>query len=48
MILSLENVSYKYAVKPILSHVNFVVNEVEGVNEQLKENYEKGFALEYE
>lgn len=27
MILSLENVSYKYAVTPILSHVNFVVNE---------------------
>ena len=25
-----------------------VVYEVEGVNEQLKENYEKGFALEYE
>lgn len=27
MILSLENVSYKYAVNPILDHVNFVVNE---------------------
>lgn len=27
MILSLEDVSYKYAVTPILSHVNFVVNE---------------------
>ena len=25
-----------------------VVYEVEGLNEQLKENYEKGFALEYE
>ena len=25
-----------------------VVYEVEGVNEQLKENYEKGFVLEYE
>lgn len=27
MILSFENVSYKYAVNPILDHVNFVVNE---------------------
>ncbi len=27
MILSLENVSYKYAVNPILDQVNFVVNE---------------------
>lgn len=27
MILSLEDVSYTYAVTPILSHVNFVVNE---------------------
>ena len=27
MILSLEDVSFKYAVEPILDHVNFVVNE---------------------
>ena len=29
MILSLENVSFKYVVEPILDHVNFVVNEKE-------------------
>jgi len=27
MIVSLEDVSYKYAIEPILDHVNFVVNE---------------------
>ena len=27
MIISLEDVSYKYAIEPILDHVNFVVNE---------------------
>ncbi|MCF0115874.1 MAG: ABC-F family ATP-binding cassette domain-containing protein [Erysipelotrichaceae bacterium] len=27
MILSLEDVSFKYAVEPILDHVNFVINE---------------------
>lgn len=27
MILSLEDVSYKYAVEPVFDHVNFVVNE---------------------
>ena len=27
MILSLEDVSFKYAVEPILDHVRFVVNE---------------------
>ena len=27
MILSLEDVSYRYAVTPILDHVSFIINE---------------------
>ena len=27
MILSLEDVSFKYVIEPVLDHVNFVVNE---------------------
>jgi|GEM_PF-2272491 len=46
MILSLEDVSYKYAVEPILDHVNFLVNEkdkwgVIGLNDAGKSTFMK-------